>query len=1415
MDDKTIEISSSSLPTGPGSLTSQAPMADDELKMTESDKTVEQSYPDAYENQTKPVQMTNIVAIPHEDEASMSEVGLPVQPVVFDMPEAKFYSKARAAGTPKDEAIKATVNEINKMIDQGMTKEEAIAATGIKEPVQWNRDAYEKAEKKVATINTAMTYLDSVADTWDDIATGNIDEVQKAKLTAAKNFLIKNGLAKEVNINTGYAITPENRVIDLRDAGSILEGNRNEMLYAIGAAMAAPFVIAGITTVPVTAPVVGGMTLAAGGAGAWSGRVSDLYRAKDKLKEMGFDPEEISSLHKNPLTEGANAAILDIAGGKAAEKVIELGLSAVTKAADKLITGVEKGKDLPRKLLNIWTIKDYPDAVNTILAVANKSKKEALKDAQKYAELGNIDTSNFKPQDWDKLILQNETLNNPTLHGYLAAVAEDKDAVGMIAKNLTERTEALDSVGTSIHLSDIRKGLEEADNTAKGMIGAVRSAIDDSFNGIKLPMEELKQTFDDTQASLAEIKGLIDERSLKTYEQVKVSLDSLLQEPTIGGLFQLRTSYGNLLRKLGLYEEVTAKRSKSLGSLGSSVRDASSLYQAIDEHIDTLIKETPYLTKMQKEDLLKLKKDSDKAYSEYAKTMQTKWVKAIQGNANKKTKNAIDELITLASERHPDYDLIMKHFTPEQQEGIEGAMLRRTLDKAKRGDSYYLDEVSRDLAEINKKVQSPAIKAEIKTAQDISTMFIQDPSVSAAIGRRRITDALGRAGLTYNPKASVLFSTWSAIYPKLQMRAVGLIDSLPGMRSAAKLFPLYGKIYKSAKDLSAVSAIKDAIITSKGDFSEFVFRLAESKEIPVATRKEAIKMQKELENAAKAFEGNQAKVKEIIEEYVKRKNEEEAARRANLPKLPSPDNSPIDVLPERELAGLLAQSPEGTPAGTAGRIHAIMNKIEEENKARETVFKMYKNNQDFRAKFNEFLEEKIKTLKEKRTANAYARFKAAAKKAQTYDDFEKAWFQYLKDLGRDVKRNEALTPSETLKKFKSGELSSKKDKLPLPKDTKLYSHGAILFDIHQNDDGSYSYQPGLGTAIASGAMFVPAKKIEDGTFSDIFTRQLMKWLPTEKARMYRGYEKYYNKMKRTKTVQLELLPKKLQKELGDGNIDKFKEEAKKELTRVSRMLKTKKPEEIGYKTLLWKKENLELGLKNPKALPSVMEVEFLSKHEKDKSFHLSDILNFPELYKEYPQLKKLEVITSYDKNSPWRKGTIYSPEEYIELNTLPEEVNQKLSVIIHETQHHVQYMEDWPRGGNPEEFERALEAAEKAMMEKIKILQDSAELVTQEMKIALSSPRTKETMLYLVELQHNMQLINESLGKIMTAAKNFPSSYSEYSRLLGEQQARIAGKAAEIAKPHPTYEMRDELEQPIIKKQNEPIPLDMYIPKDI
>jgi len=110
---------------------------------------------------------------------------------------------------------------------------------------------------------------------------------------------------------------------------------------------------------------------------------------------------------------------------------------------------------------------------------------------------------------------------------------------------------------------------------------------------------------------------------------------------------------------------------------------------------------------------------------------------------------------------------------------------------------------------------------------------------------------------------------------------------------------------------------------------------------------------------------------------------------------------------------------------------------------------------------------------------------------------------------------------------------------------------------------------------------------------------------------------------------------------------------------------------------------------NPKLLTKTVDesgnihTSIINQSREGKNTTLGDILDHPELYKLYPQLKDYKVVT--DLNMPVGEASHYGKDKVITLGPQVS-TDMAMSRILHETQHAVQYAENFGYGSSQRAF---------------------------------------------------------------------------------------------------------------------------------
>ncbi len=213
----------------------------------------------------------------------------------------------------------------------------------------------------------------------------------------------------------------------------------------------------------------------------------------------------------------------------------------------------------------------------------------------------------------------------------------------------------------------------------------------------------------------------------------------------------------------------------------------------------------------------------------------------------------------------------------------------------------------------------------------------------------------------------------------------------------------------------------------------------------------------------------------------------------------------------------------------------------------------------------------------------------------------------------------------------------------------------------------------LGAAVG---MFIPAKATDMGAFSDIYQRKVMKWLSDRNARLRSRKEIADNRRKK-------YLPE---------DFDTMSDSQKKD-----------------YSEAMWRKEDdFRLAINNSERYSDAHKE--LSKQRKQQqivsnwaddpegeydwvankegmTFDLDEILEHDELFKELPELRKLNVAPEdlSDRDIGGSMDTLYRRmiiDNSNEPSLIYNEDGHNLGTVLHETQHQVQADAKWVPGAN-------------------------------------------------------------------------------------------------------------------------------------
>ena len=264
---------------------------------------------------------------------------------------------------------------------------------------------------------------------------------------------------------------------------------------------------------------------------------------------------------------------------------------------------------------------------------------------------------------------------------------------------------------------------------------------------------------------------------------------------------------------------------------------------------------------------------------------------------------------------------------------------------------------------------------------------------------------------------------------------------------------------------------------------------------------------------------------------------------------------------------------------------------------------------------------------------------------------------------------------------------------------------------------------------------------------------------------------------------------------------------------------TKFKTDFVYKSIEFRKENPRYEELENKLEELNYDWEKLTKEEQEEFEKLSDkfnegyykdeatleeILDAPELFKSYPELKKVVVKFKYKPGEVAGKylhGKIIDnffeiEENYheIEINTLPNSDNEEKikSILLHEIQHAIQRVEGFAKGGNIEQFKKEIEKrnpltkAQEKLVEDVDVYNKNVENKEQFTLLDFMKGQikfdNKEGLYdddfiksYLLSEEDILSAYNQNkakLEKFKNELKNEQSSFDKYYSLAGEVEAR-------------------------------------------
>lgn len=804
------------------------------------------------------------------------------------------WSKLRSGGTSKEDAqaiIEQKYISAVKLGEDPVKVKEVLLGDG---KVHWDRQKFEANEEIRAKVNDISVALNSIKINMTDLVTGNVSDESMQIVKRIGDYGLEQGWFKSYDPRKATAYLQDGTPIKMNDPSLIdlMGGNKAEVIGSIA------FGILGATAATLSAPVTGAalaITAATGGymgsmAGAYTGRVSDIVAQQNTLEDIGLPNEKMSGL--DLAGEGAVAAITELTLGKTIEKIAT--------------SGTNMAKGLFQSLMG----RNTTSAVKTVTDLTGLPREQLEKRAEQYAKAMGLELDTNNPLTVNNMILRNEIENNPSLQGYLTKVVEEPKIAQGLRRNVQQRIDTMSGIGTNTTSKGLLDMFVDSHTEASRMMGAVRGALDSSFDGTDLPLEQLSVHTSKIRQGLEPFTATIEEKNARSaMDKVTQSMQILTENPSVGNLFKLRTDFGSLLKKIGLFEENQATRSARLGTV--DVPSLSSTYKAIDDHIDNVIKNTPYLNEAKKAELLGFKKSSDALYSAHMKAINTKWVKNLS-KEGAEAKRSLDKLANMGKNGRTEYDSIMEALSKTNQDALEHSMVRRILDKSTFGeDGFSLVNAASDLRQLRSKIKNPQALNKIDAIEESSKLFQQDPIISMVANHRMVLDKLAKAGLTYNPTSSVLYAMWSKMFPRLQVALVELIEKTPILKHIAPYNPLYSAIKTSAKEINLTRAAEEVMIKGEqGSFKDFLDRALSSDRLPPEARRSIQSLSTQYAKLASSFEGNQAQVRDFMD-----------AVKAN-PRTagPLPEGAPVEKIAQLRAQGFEREAREIEKANAARAI---------------------------------------------------------------------------------------------------------------------------------------------------------------------------------------------------------------------------------------------------------------------------------------------------------------------------------------------------------------------------------------------------------------------------------------------------------------------------------------------------------------
>ena len=204
---------------------------------------------------------------------------------------------------------------------------------------------------------------------------------------------------------------------------------------------------------------------------------------------------------------------------------------------------------------------------------------------------------------------------------------------------------------------------------------------------------------------------------------------------------------------------------------------------------------------------------------------------------------------------------------------------------------------------------------------------------------------------------------------------------------------------------------------------------------------------------------------------------------------------------------------------------------------------------------------------------------------------------------------------------------------------------------------------------------------------------------------------------------------------------------------------------------------------------------------------VGDLLNHPELFNAYPEIKNIPVEKVNGFLSMGGTQAYFDPTEktiglarlnQFMMDKVDQQLSERTSNLLHELQHYVQNVEQWPRGGSSSEFskkstqkiQKQLTEIDRTFVEKTKDLTNEKYVSPYDLK-AINDYRNGESK-WISDNQKKL-LATEGIDDILNQFSKFDGLknrikyreedvYKKYKSLAGEAQARATQKQFETGK---------------------------------